>query len=160
MEVKGGLAVCMGKDNGKLVTCRGYDSVGPAVVPQGLKLAGDVVNEGGLPATPVQQRLYLQPTASRLTPGWCTVLSAARTGKTRRAAGHTACTAFLNARPGIFVAWTDGPSRDTFWQIETSTWKELQPHMLACLIVGRCMQLVWQGSIAGCVRRTIASRLV
>ena len=50
----------------RLLTCRGYDSVSPAVVAQRLKLAGHIVNKGSLAAGPVQQRLYLQPAASHL----------------------------------------------------------------------------------------------
>lgn len=48
----------------RLLTCRGYDAVSPAVVAQRLKLAGHIVNKGSLAAGPVQQRLYLQPAAS------------------------------------------------------------------------------------------------
>ena len=50
----------------RLLTCRGYDAVSPAVVAQRLKLAGHIVNKGSLAAGPVQQRLYLQPAASHL----------------------------------------------------------------------------------------------
>lgn len=50
----------MGWREGRVLTCRGYDAVGPAVVAQGLKLAGHIVNQGSLPAGSVQQCLHLQ----------------------------------------------------------------------------------------------------
>lgn len=49
--------------------------MGPAVIPQGLKLAGHIVNQGSLAASPVQQCLHLQPGGVRSTNSGRTVQS-------------------------------------------------------------------------------------